>query len=268
MDRIIFNNDTIQESYSLNSCGIFGEDVEDWTMEQFYNEAVYMEALSEDSKIVQWLAKQGEREGSLVNKYFKRRAAKRDRAIARNIEMHQQAPVIAMAMDELSEWEAVPRFFKSLKTKIAIAQGVLIALEIIKLCAEEVMFSKKWGRFPADLKAFYEVIFELPEELSESDIKKLKTELKKLRKDTKWLTGRAGNEFITPKERKTVQLLDEQLKDLLTWRMIPKDLNGQKEHRVRDRIEQFVSTSRELLDSIHSDVTDTKTKNTMKDAIK
>ena len=54
MDHIIFNDssDWFNESYALDPTGIFGEDVGEWTAEEFYGygcDCVYMEAAGEDS---------------------------------------------------------------------------------------------------------------------------------------------------------------------------------------------------------------------------
>ena len=265
MDRIIFNdNEYVEETYALNPCGVFGEDVGEWTLEEFCGsgcEQVYMEEKytidPNDSILLKW-AKWGKN----------RKEAKLEASKKRQLDMIANAPLTATVINELKNWEAVPRFLSEAKHRVVIVNGVLVTYKILSKITHEIMFQQHWGRFPADMKAFYEYVFEMPKELSKEDIKKFKNELKKLHKDTKWLTGKAGNEFITPKERKTVELMNDQLKDLLTWRMIPNDVNKQKERRVHDRLVQFIETSYEFLEMIHSDMVDTKTKNRMKDARK
>lgn len=275
MDRIIFNDDAyVEESYALNPFGVFGEDVGEWTAEEFYGsicDRVYMEAAGEHptlEKIVSKLYDNSSVFRNLMEKLTAKRLAKAADKAAKHELMMKQAPVIGMAIEELGMWDAVPKFVSDLKFRSMIVTSTAMCLKVIKLITHEVMFKQKWGRFPADLKSFYEYIFDMPKELTKTDIKKFKDELKKLRKDTKWLIGKAGNEFITPKERKIVELMNDQLDDLLTWRMIPQDVETQKVHRVMDRLKQFIETSYDFLESIHSDMIDTKTKNRMSDALK
>lgn len=255
MDRILFNDDMFEESYTLNPCSIFGDDVGEWTMEEFYQEAFFGDdGVLAKSMIGRWVAS--------------RKEIKAEKAVENFIQMCQQAPITAQMWKELHEWEAVPKFITKLRVRWLIVNGVFFAAKVISLIAHETMFKSTWGRFPADLKSFYEFVFSVPEQLTPEDIKKLKTELKKLRKDTKWLVGKAGNEFITPKERQLVELMNNQLDDLLTWRMMPKDLDVQKTRRIHDRLSQFIETSHDFLKLIHDDMDDTKTKNTMKESIK
>ena len=256
MDRIIFNDDVFEETYSLNPNGIFGDDVGDWTMEEFYQEFDTTK-LPGSKLLYKW---------ALANKAKKE--LKEKLAAERMTSMFTNAPVSATVLTELKNWEEIPKMLGTFRIRLRIFEGAMIALKIIQLCTSEVMFRARWGRFPADLKSFYEYAFEMPQELKAEDIKKFKAELKKLRKDTKWLVGKAGNEFITPKERQLVELMNKQVEDLLTWRMLPKDLDVQKTRRIQDRVTQFIETSHEFLKLIHDDMEDTKTKNTMKDAIK
>ena len=256
MDRIIFNDDVFEETYSLNPNGIFGDDVGDWTMEEFYQEFDTTK-LPGSKLLYKW---------ALANKAKKE--LKEKLAAERMTSMFTNAPVSATVLTELKNWEEIPKMLGTFRIRLRIFEGAMIALKIIQLCTSEVMFRARWGRFPADLKSFYEYAFEMPQELKAEDIKKFKAELKKLRKDTKWLVGKAGNEFITPKERKHIELMDEQLKDLLTWRMIPDTAEGQKTHRIRERLKQFIETSFEFLDMINQQMLDDKTKNRMHDAIK
>lgn len=275
MDRILFNDDAyVEETYALNPFGVFGEDVGEWTAEEFYgyvSDRIYMEAAGTHSALEKIISKLYDNSTVFRNwmeKTTAKRLAKAADKAAKHELMMKQAPVIGMAIEELGMWDAVPKFIADVRLRATIVSSAALCLRVIKLVTHEVMFKQKWGRFPADLKAFYEYVFDMPKDLTKTDIKKFKDELKKLRKDTKWLIGKAGNEFITPKERKIVELMDDQLKDLLTWRMIPEDVETQKVHRVMDRLKQFVETSYELLESIHSDMVDTKTKNRMSDALK
>lgn len=275
MDRILFNDDAyVEESYALNPYGVFGEDVGEWTAEEFYGsicDHVYMEAAGDHptlEKIISKLYDNSSVFRNLMEKITAKRLAKAADKAAKHELMMKQAPVIGMAIEELGMWDAVPKFVSDLKFRSMIVTTTAMCLKVIKLITHEVMFKQKWGRFPADLKAFYEYVFDMPKELTKTDIKKFKDELKKLYKDTKWLIGKAGNEFITPKERKIVELMNDQLDDLLKWRMIPQDVETQKVHRIIDRLKQFIETSYDFLESIHSDMVDTKTKNRMSDALK
>jgi hypothetical protein len=275
MDHIIFNDsDWFNESYALNPAGVFGEDVGEWTAEEFYGygcDCVYMEAAGEDSLLTRVISKLYDKSPAFakwIEGVSEKRAAKASAAALKHAQLSMEAPAIAKVMEEIQTSGMVKSFWIDVKLRLAIVWAASIAFNIIRICTHEIMFQKKWGRFPADLKSFYEYVFEMPAELSKEDIKRFKNELKKLRKDTKWLTGKAGNEFITPKERKHIELMDEQLKDLLTWRMIPQDVETQKVHRIMDRLKQFIETSYDFLESIHSDMVDTKTKNRMSDALK
>ena len=276
MDHIIFNDssDWFDESYALNPAGVFGEDVGEWTAEEFYGygcDCVYMEAAGEDSLLSRVISKMYDKSpvfAKWMDSVVEKRAAKATAAALKHAQLSMEAPAIAKVMEEIQTSGMVKSFWIDVKLRLAIVWAASIAFNVIRICTHEIMFQKKWGRFPADLKSFYEYVFEMPAELSKEDIKRFKNELKKLRKDTKWLTGKAGNEFITPKERKHIELMDEQLKDLLTWRMIPDTTEGQKAHRIRERLKQFIETSYDFLESIHSDMIDTKTKNRMSDALK
>lgn len=276
MDHIIFNDssDWFNESYALNPAGVFGEDVGEWTAEEFYGygyDNVYMEAASEDSLLARVISKMYDKSPTFakwMDGVVEKRAAKATAAALKHAQLSMEAPAIAKVMEEITTSGMVKSFWIDVKLRLAIVWAASIAFNIIRICTHEIMFQKKWGRFPMDLKSFYEYVFEMPAELSKEDIKRFKNELKKLRKDTKWLTGKAGNEFITPKERKHIELMDEQLKDLLTWRMIPDTTEGQKTHRIRERLKQFIETSFEFLDMINQQMLDDKTKNRMHDAIK
>ena len=280
MDRIIFNDDAyVEESYALNPFGVFGEDVGEWTAEEFYGsicDRVYMEdartdAMKKHPVLTSIVAKLYENCTPFRNWMEKRTAkglAKEKAKEASRALMAMEAPTITTALAELEGMTAYKKFISDLRFRSMIVTTTAMCLKVIKLITHEIMFKQKWGRFPADLKSFYEYVFDMPKELTKTDIKKFKDELKKLRKDTKWLIGKAGNEFITPKERKIVELMNDQLDDLLTWRMIPQDVETQKVHRVMDRLKQFIETSYDFLESIHSDMIDTKTKNRMSDALK
>ena len=276
MDRIIFNDNAyVEESYALNPYGVFGEDVGEWTAEEFYGsicDRVYMEDARADAMakhpvltgIVAKLSENCTPFRNWMEKLTEKRLAKK---ASREL-MATEAPIITTALAELEGMTAYKKFISDLRFRSMIVTTTAMCLKVIKLITHEVMFKQKWGRFPADLKSFYEYVFDMPKELTKTDIKKFKDELKKLYKDTKWLIGKAGNEFITPKERKIVELMNDQLDDLLTWRMIPQDVETQKVHRVMDRLKQFIETSYDFLESIHSDMIDTKTKNRMSDALK
>ena len=276
MDHIIFNDspDLFNESYALDPTGVFGEDVGEWTAEEFYGygcDCVYMEAAGEGSLLARVISKMYDKSPAFakwIEGVSEKRAAKASAAALKHAQLSMEAPAIAKVMEEITTSGMVKSFWIDVKLRLAIVWAASIAFNIIRICTNEIMFQKKWGRFPADLKSFYEYVFEMPGELSKEDIKRFKNELKKLRKDTKWLTGKAGNEFITPKERKHIELMDEQLKDLLTWRMIPDTAEGQKTHRIRERLKQFIETSFEFLDMINQQMLDDKTKNRMHDAIK
>jgi len=262
------------ESYALNPAGVFGEDVGEWTAEEFYGygcDCVYMEAAGEDSLLLRVISKMYDKSPAFakwIEGVSEKRAAKASAAALKHAQLSMEAPAIAKVMEEIQTSRMVKSFWIDIRLRLAIVWAASIAFNVIRICTHEIMFQKKWGRFPADLKSFYEYVFEMPGELSKEDIKRFKNELKKLRKDTKWLTGKAGNEFITPKERKHIELMDEQLKDLLTWRMIPDTAEGQKTHRIRERLKQFIETSFEFLDMINQQMLDDKTKNRMHDAIK
>lgn len=276
MDRIIFNDspDLFNESYALDLTGIFGEDVGEWTAEEFYGygcDDVYMEAAGEGSLLARVISKLYDKSPAFakwIEGISEKRAAKASAAALKHAQLSMEAPAIAKVMEEITTSGMVKSYWIDIRLRLSIVWAASIAFNVIRLCTNEIMFQKKWGRFPADLKSFYEYVFEMPAELSKEDIKRFKNELKKLLKDTKWLTGRAGNEFITPKERKHIELMDEQLKDLLTWRMIPNTAEGQKTHRIRERLKQFIETSFEFLDMINQQMLDDKTKNRMHDAIK
>ena len=276
MDRIIFNDspDLFNESYALDLTGIFGEDVGEWTAEEFYGygcDDVYMEAAGEGSLLARVISKLYDKSPAFakwIEGVSEKRAAKATAAALKHAQLSMEAPAIAKVMEEIQTSGTVKSFWIDIRLRLSIVWAASIAFNVIRLCTNEIMFQKKWGRFPADLKSFYEYVFEMPAELSKEDIKRFKNELKKLLKDTKWLTGKAGNEFITPKERKHIELMDEQLKDLLTWRMIPNTAEGQKTHRIRERLKQFIETSFEFLDMINQQILDDKTKNRMHDAIK
>lgn len=276
MDRIIFNDspDLFNESYALDLTGIFGEDVGEWTAEEFYGygcDDVYMEAAGEGSLLARVISKLYDKSPAFakwIEGISEKRAAKASAAALKHAQLSMEAPAIAKVMEEIQTSGMVKSYWKDIRLRLSIVWAASIAFNVIRLCTNEIMFQKKWGRFPADLKSFYEYVFEMPGELSKEDIKRFKNELKKLLKDTKWLTGKAGNEFITPKERKHIELMDEQLKDLLTWRMIPATAEGQKTHRIRERLKQFIETSFEFLDMINQQMLDDKTKNRMHDAIK
>lgn len=276
MDHIIFNDssDWFNESYALNPAGVFGEDVGEWTAEEFYGygyDDIYMEAAGEDSLLARVISKMYDKSPAFakwMDGVVEKRAAKATAAALKHAQLSMEAPAIAKVMEEITTSGMVKSFWIDVKLRLAIVWAASIAFNIIRICTHEIMFQKKWGRFPMDLKSFYEYVFEMPAELSKEDIKRFKNELKKLRKDTKWLTGKAGNEFITPKERKHIELMDEQLKDLLTWRMIPDTAEGQKTHRIRERLKQFIETSFEFLDMINQQMLDDKTKNRMSDALK
>ena len=276
MDRIIFNDspDLFNESYALDLTGIFGEDVGEWTAEEFYGygcDDVYMEAAGEGSLLARVISKLYDKSPAFakwIEGVSEKRAAKATAAALKHAQLSMEAPAIAKVMEEIQTSGTVKSFWIDIRLRLSIVWAASIAFNVIRLCTNEIMFQKKWGRFPADLKSFYEYVFEMPAELSKEDIKRFKNELKKLLKDTKWLTGKAGNEFITPKERKHIELMDEQLKDLLTWRMIPATAEGQKTHRIRERLKQFIETSFEFLDMINQQILDDKTKNRMHDAIK
>ena len=276
MDRIIFNDspDLFNESYALDLTGIFGEDVGEWTAEEFYGygcDDVYMEAAGEGSLLARVISKLYDKSPAFakwIEGVSEKRAAKASAAALKHAQLSMEAPAIAKVMEEITTSGMVKSFWIDIRLRLSIVWAASIAFNVIRLCTNEIMFQKKWGRFPADLKSFYEYVFEMPGELSKEDIKRFKNELKKLLKDTKWLTGKAGNEFITPKERKHIELMDEQLKDLLTWRMIPATAEGQKTHRIRERLKQFIETSFEFLDMINQQMLDDKTKNRMHDAIK
>ena len=276
MDRIIFNDspDLFNESYALDLTGIFGEDVGEWTAEEFYGygcDDVYMEAAGEGSLLARVISKLYDKSPAFakwIEGVVEKRAAKASAAALKHAQLSMEAPAIAKVMEEITTSRMVKSYWIDIRLRLSIVWAASIAFNVIRLCTNEIMFQKKWGRFPADLKSFYEYVFEMPAELSKEDIKRFKNELKKLLKDTKWLTGKAGNEFITPKERKHIELMDEQLKDLLTWRMIPNTAEGQKTHRIRERLKQFIETSFEFLDMINQQMLDDKTKNRMHDAIK
>lgn len=276
MDCIIFNDppELFNESYAMDPTGIFGEDVGEWTAEEFYGygcDCIYMEAAGEDSllaRVISTLYDKSPAFAKWIEGVAEKRAAKASAAALKHAQLSMEAPAIAKVMEEITTSGMVKSYWIDIKLRLSIVWAATIAFNVIRLCTNEIMFQKKWGRFPADLKSFYEYVFEMPGELSKEDIKRFKNELKKLRKDTKWLTGKAGNEFITPKERKHIELMDEQLKDLLTWRMIPATAEGQKTHRIRERLKQFIETSFEFLDMINQQMLDDKTKNRMHDAIK
>ena len=142
MDRILFNDEAFEESYTLNPLGVFGDDVGEWTMEEFYQEAL----LGEDGAIAK----------SMIGRWVaSRKEIKAEKSLENFIQMCQQAPITAQMWKELHEWEAVPKFIQTLRVRWLIANGVFFAIKVGSLIAHEAMFKSRWGRFPADLKSFW-----------------------------------------------------------------------------------------------------------------
>lgn len=258
MENILIN-DEMDESRYIFKNPYLDDDIGEWTAEEFYriptNEDYFMEAGALATKFGTWVTKHPNNPISklVVDFLLSRRAFAGTLWDGTELESIGSPTIKAYKVELKRNLDAI-KFFPKMHVRLGIINGIILISALTKYIIHEVKYKSAFGRFPADMCKFYVYLTELPEELTESDVKKLKIELKNIRKDTKWLTGRHGTKITTPKERKLLDLIDEQVQDLLSIGMIDKRGENFTENRIRDRLEQLVQTSNEFFEMIHADM--------------
>lgn len=260
-----------EPSYTFNNSYIVGEDVGEWTAEEFYADMlpeadIFQEGLLGKAvgkklaaKLIPWANKHPKSWLYKVASGIKRsKAIEKGHLLDDGYTIDQSLPpdvvLIPALKREIAEKTYVSGFFKNAKFKGSILTAFVFAVAIATEIVQQKMYKKVLGRFPADLANFYLAITEFPEVLSQTEVKKFKTELKKLKKDTKWMVGSytTSAKFVTPKEKKLIELMDEQIDDML--HVITNSVEKQRQRRILDRVGQFVETSEEFLKLIHADM--------------
>ena len=264
MENILIN-DTMNEPRYVFKNTYIDDDTDEWTAEEFYGSECEGEYFTESflDVISNWAGRHPNNPIVRLAIRIYRNKDRLSRALQgtlkelpefENDDDLEDSVVLRVWNQELSANLEAIEFFQRFRTRNAILMGIIAALRVVKYVTEEVKFKSSFGRFPADICKFYMFLTELPKTLTEADIKKLKNELKILRKDTRWLTGRHGLSISTPKERKTLELIDDQVHDLLSFGMIDKRGSKINDNRIRDRLEQLIDTSNEFLKMIHADL--------------
>ena len=291
MECIRLNDEFETESYSFNNDYMLGEDVGEWTVEEFYadpcdiiQEGIVSRAIFTPERMSgfmkhlnsfiehhpkAWLSKfihgiqrmkATERGQVTLNadgawEYLEGINSKGQRLI--NLDTGQliipDVTLLPQLKKELAKKVQVSGFFNSIRIKSAVFSAFVLAVTITRMIIHDKMLNKAIGRFPTDMAKFCVYITELPEVLSPSDVNHFKEEVRILKKDTKWLADKSFKaKALTPKERKLCELLDDQVDDIL--KMISNRTDKQRERRMKDRVEQFVETAEEFLNLIHADL--------------
>lgn len=277
-----------EPSYTFNNNYIVGEDVGDWTAEEFYvtMEQFFQEV--EGSRIPDTVFKNSIKGSvaklmetfslthpkSWLGKLYlgQRRASDKESPFLalfladHGLDVSDDVVVIPRLKEEISIKLSATGWLDNIKLKTGIAQAFVLAAVIATYCIHQSMFKKVYGRFPADMANFYMYVTSLPETLHPYEVTKFKKEIHKLKKDTKWLVGkRYGTKIITPKEKQLCELMDDQLGDLLN--VIHNSPTEQRQRRIKDRVEQFVDTSREFLKLVYKDVVTDNKKETVREYV-
>lgn len=277
-----------EPSYTFNNNYIVGEDVGDWTAEEFYvtMEQFFQEV--EGSRIPDTVFKNSI-PGSVVKLietfslthpkswlgklFLGQRAAKDTESpffglFIQKLGLDPDDDVVLLPRlkEEISIKVGATGWMDNIKLKTGIAQAFILAAVIATYCVHQSMFKKVYGRFPVDMANFYMYVTSLPETLHPYEVTKFKKEIHKLKKDTKWLIGkRYGTKIITPKEKQLCELMDDQLGDILN--VMHNSPTEQRQRRIKDRVEQFVDTSREFLKLVHKDVVTDNKKETVREYV-
>jgi hypothetical protein len=277
--RLNDNEEFETESYSFNNDYMLGEDVGEWTVEEFYSEPepdlIIQEGLISRTiltperweKIIAGLLKFSQNHpkawlSKVVTGLGYMNMSEKGELTPRaggGWDFTEGPPfdvyILPQIKKEVAEKVAVSGFFNNAHIKGSIFGAFILAVAITNEIMHQKMFKKALGRFPADMAKFCMYITELPEVLSPSDVKHFKEEVKILKKDTKWLVGKSyGTKIITPKEKKLCDLMDEQIDDIL--KMISNRTDQQRQRRMKDRVEQFIETTEEFFKLIHIDMTE------------
>lgn len=258
MEGIFTNNEPV---YSLSNDYMDEVDVGEWTAEEFYEmtDDVFQESNGIEKLLGDFFTKHYDSWlVQFIIKLDEKRTAKSE-----ELSKLDTPYMTGLAKEILKEAEAR---FGNYRLKLNIISCTTTVLSIINKCVHNHMAKKVFGRFPKDMADFCVFISTLPETLSVNDVRKLKIELKKIKKDTKWLKGESyGDDCITPKEKKLCDMMDSQVSDLLKFKMISNTPSKNRQHRIDDRIEQFIETSKEFLESIHATIDDIEKKETIKE---
>lgn len=274
--------------YTFNNNYIVGEDVDDWTAEEFYvtMEQFFQEV--EGSRIPDTVFKNSipgsvaklietfslTHPKSWLGKLFLGHRAAKDTESpffgmfmqGLGLDADDDVVLLPRIKEEISIKVGATGWMDNIKLKTGIAQAFVLATVIATYCIHQSMFKKVYGRFPADMANFYMYITSLPETLHPYEVTKFKKEIHKLKKDTKWLVGkRYGTKIITPKEKQLCELMDDQLGDILN--VMHNSPTEQRQRRIKDRVEQFVDTSREFLKLVHKDVVADNKKETVREYV-
>lgn len=275
-----------EPSYTFNNNYIVGEDVGDWTAEEFYvtMEQFFQEV--EGSRIPDAVFKNSipgsvvklietfclNHPKSWIGKLFLGQRAAKDTESpffglfmqGVGLDPDDDVVLIPRLKEEISIKVGATGWMDNIKLKTGIAEAFVLAAVIATYCIHQSMFKKVYGRFPTDMANFYMYVTSLPETLHPYEVTKFKKEIHKLKKDTKWLVGkRYGTKIITPKEKQLCELMDDQLGDILN--VMHNSPTEQRQRRIKDRVEQFVDTSREFLKLVHKDVVADKKKETVRE---
>ena len=277
-----------EPSYTFNNNYIVGEDVGDWTAEEFYvtMEQFFQEV--EGSRIPDTVFKNSipgsveklietfslTHPKSWLSKLYlgRRRASDTESPFfgmfiqKLGLDADDDVVLLPRLKEEISIKIGATGWMDNIKLKTGIAQAFVLAAVIATYCIHQSMFKKVYGRFPTDMANFYMYITSLPETLHPYEVTKFKKEIHKLKKDTKWLVGkRYGTKIITPKEKQLCELMDDQLGDILN--VMHNSPTEQRQRRIKDRVEQFVDTSREFLKLVHKDVVADNKKETVREYV-
>lgn len=257
-ELINFNETNIDDESLVNKEAFYSLECDEWTAEEFYDTTQSM-IFTESGGVNpnSWF-------GKLVTKMIlSLPKSVIERTVNKSDYLANKMPFTKALKTEFGGYFEL---LGNVKLKFSIIDTAFSIYLLTRYIVHNEMFKKALGRFPNDMMRFCQSISELPEDLSEEDIKKLKKSLKVINKDVKWLeSGSYGKDLITPKEKKLCNLMGDQIRDLTRFGLISKNIDKQHSRRINDRIKQFVDTVNEFFELIHSDAIEYNRKETIKE---
>lgn len=158
--------------------------------------------------------------------------------------------------EEFFDEHYVPEFYKESYIGVAVSGAVIgfalgSALSAGIIYIDKLITDNKYGRFPKDMKAVYDIIKTEGFEASDNT-KKLKKAFRHLNADLVYMLGGFGSRWkLTVDEAEEVKKLKDYVDDLYTrgW-MLTKNKEKSDKRRVPERIEAFVKQGNKVLEML------------------
>lgn len=190
-----------------------------------------------------------------------------DNPFAREAELDTDEPLTAYEFfDESYEPDDDPLVYASeqehvytqemtLLQLIGIGAGVIVGIKACKAIIGQLLTSKKYGRFPKDMKRLFDIIETENFEASENK-RVLKKALRKINKDLEYMLHGFGSRWkVTVDEANELRKLKQHVNDLYTRGfMLSSNKSVSDKRRVGERIEGLVKQSKVVLEMLNKSV--------------